>query len=300
MQTNQRSDGDQWTITSSVGRTALLVALGRAIESRRADALIDDPFAEALVVAAGEDDLAPDAVAHRAQDDPTMSRSLEFLADMMAARTLRIDEEIRAANAGRCRQLVLLASGLDARAARIEWAPGTTVFEVDQPAVIGFKDEVLDAVGARPSATRVSVACDLRDDWLSALRGSGLADDVPTFWLAEGLLPYLRPADQERLLSTITSVAPSGSVVMLDTTSGPITPADFDVDASGFGVSVEDLFLDTGEFDAQAWLADNGWTASSESVVSVLGEHGRGTGITSDAQYSAMIGKVRIVTAHRD
>lgn len=238
-------------------------------------------------------------VQERAQDDPDLTRSLEFLTDMMAARTLRIDDEIRAANTDRCRQLVLLASGLDARAARIPWAPGTTVFEVDQPAVIGFKDEVLDEVGARPSATRVSVACDLRDDWLAALRGAGFADDVPTFWLAEGLLPYLRPADQERLLTTITSVAPAGSVLQLDTTSGPIDPTDFDVDASGFGVTVEDLFLDTGEFDAQAWLDDHGWEASSEPVVSVLGENGRGSGITSDERYSAMIGKVRIVTARR-
>lgn len=299
MRTNQRSDGDQWTITSSVGRTALLVALGRALETRRDDALIDDPFAESLVLAAGDADLTPDVVQERAQDDPDLTRSLEFLTDMMAARTLRIDDEIRAANTDRCRQLVLLASGLDARAARIPWAPGTTVFEVDQPAVIGFKDEVLDEVGARPSATRVSVACDLRDDWLAALRGAGFADDVPTFWLAEGLLPYLRPADQERLLSTITSVAPAGSVLQLDTTSGPIDPTDFDVDASGFGVTVEDLFLDTGEFDAQAWLDDHGWEASSEPVVSVLGENGRGSGITSDERYSAMIGKVRIVTARR-
>ncbi|WP_299569686.1 SAM-dependent methyltransferase [uncultured Williamsia sp.] len=299
MQTNQRSDGDQWTITSSVGRTALLVALGRALETRRDDALIDDPFAESLVLAAGDADLTPDVVEERAQDDPEMTRSLEFLTDMMAARTLRIDDEIRAANAHNCRQLVLLASGLDARAARIPWAPGTTVFEVDQPAVIGFKDEVLDEVGASPSATRVSVACDLRDDWLTALRTAGFADDVPTFWLAEGLLPYLRPADQERLLATITSVAPTGSVLMLDTTSGPIDPADWDIDASGFGVTVEDLFLDTGEFDARAWLNDHGWSASSEPVVSVLGENGRGNGITSDERYSAMIGKVQIVTARR-
>ncbi|MEH3156229.1 MAG: SAM-dependent methyltransferase [Gordonia paraffinivorans] len=299
MRTNQRTDGDQWTITSSVGRTALLVALGRALESRRPDALIDDPFAEQLVLAAGDPDLTPDAVARRAQDDPDMSRSLEFLTDMMAARTLRIDHEIRVANADRCRQVVLLASGLDARAARIPWTPGTTVYEVDQPAVIGFKDDVLDVVGARSSATRVSVACDLRDDWSSALRAAGLADDVPTFWLAEGLLPYLRPVDQERLLATITSVAPAGSVLQLDTTSGPIETDDFDVDASGFGVTVEDLFLDTGEFDAQAWLGDNGWAATSEPVVSVLGEYGRGSGITSDERYSAMIGKVRIVTAHR-
>lgn len=299
MRTNQRTDGDQWTITSSVGRTALLVALGRALETRRDDALIDDPFAESLVRAAGDADLTPDAVAKRAQDDPDMTRSLQFLTDMMAARTLRIDAEITAANVDRCRQLVLLASGLDARAARIPWAPGTTVFEVDQPAVIGFKDEVFDEVGARPSATRVSVACDLRDDWLAALHGAGLTDDVPTFWLAEGLLPYLRPADQERLLATITAVAPAGSVLQFDTTSGPIDTTDFDVDASGFGVTVEDLFLDTGEFDAQAWLADHGWEASSEPVVSVLGENGRGTGITSDERYSAMIGKVRIVTAHR-
>ncbi|MDT7643965.1 MAG: hypothetical protein QOC75_965, partial [Pseudonocardiales bacterium] len=47
-----RRHGDQWGIAESVGVTALGVAAGRAIESRRSDGLVDDPYAEAFVVAA--------------------------------------------------------------------------------------------------------------------------------------------------------------------------------------------------------------------------------------------------------
>jgi Leucine carboxyl methyltransferase len=40
---------------------------------------------------------------------------------------------------GGIRQAVILASGLDARAYRLPWPDGTTVYEIDQPTVIEFK-----------------------------------------------------------------------------------------------------------------------------------------------------------------
>ena len=64
-----RTDGDSWDLASSVGATATMVALGRALSSREPDALIDDPFAEPLVRAVGiefftkvlDGDIDPDA-----------------------------------------------------------------------------------------------------------------------------------------------------------------------------------------------------------------------------------------------
>ncbi|WP_076475539.1 SAM-dependent methyltransferase [Williamsia sterculiae] len=291
-----RTNDDDWTITSGVGRTALLVALGRALESRRSDALIDDPFAEKFVAAAGEPDLLPDAIGESARDNPAMARMLDFLVDMMAARTLRIDEAVVDANTERCRQVVILASGLDARAARLPWAPGTAVFEVDQPAVVAFKDTVLAAEGAASTSTRVG--CDLRDDWLTALREEGLSETEPTIWLAEGLLPYLRGADQQRLLSTISSSAPVGSVLVFDTAPAGTELSGFDTDATvDFGVDVADLLFESSEFDAQTCLTDQGWQVTGDSIADILAAHGRGD--DRDDAPTAMARAVCLSTAYR-
>ena len=50
-----RTDADSWDLASSVGATATMVAAARALASREADPLIDDPFAEPLVRAVGID-----------------------------------------------------------------------------------------------------------------------------------------------------------------------------------------------------------------------------------------------------
>lgn len=49
----QREGGTPWDITTGVGLTALGAAAGRAIESDRSDGLVNDPYAETFVEAAG-------------------------------------------------------------------------------------------------------------------------------------------------------------------------------------------------------------------------------------------------------
>jgi methyltransferase (TIGR00027 family) len=53
----------------------------------------------------------------------------------------------------------------------------------------------------------------LRADWPTAVRAAGLDSAAPTAWLAEGLLMYLRPEDQDRLFDNITALSASGSRV---------------------------------------------------------------------------------------
>ena len=43
------------------------------------------------------------------------------------------------------RQIVILASGLDSRAYRLDWPAGTRVYEIDQPLVLEYKAEKLAA-----------------------------------------------------------------------------------------------------------------------------------------------------------
>ncbi|PRC50935.1 SAM-dependent methyltransferase, partial [Mycobacterium sp. ITM-2017-0098] len=90
---------------------------------------------------------------------------------------------------------------------RLAWPAGTTVFEIDQPSVIEFKTRVLAAAGAAPAADRTTVGIDLREDWPTALRDAGFDPTMPTAWIAEGLLIYLPPDAQDRLLDHITALS---------------------------------------------------------------------------------------------
>src|SRR4051812_28652530 len=204
-----RADDDNWDLASSVGATATMVAAGRAMVTKAPDGLINDPFADPLVRAVGVDFFT------KMLDGELELESVEnFSADRMQAmihgmgvRTRYFDEYFARATDNGVRQAVILASGLDARAYRLPWPDGTVVYEIDQPQVIEFKTTTLAGMGAQPSATRRTVAIDLRADWPTALREAGLDPTKPTAWLAEGLLIYLPPEAQDRLFDNIAALS---------------------------------------------------------------------------------------------
>ncbi|MFV0496128.1 class I SAM-dependent methyltransferase [Mycobacterium sp.] len=224
-----RSDDDNWDLASSVGATATMVAAGRAMVTKAPGGLIDDPFAEPLVRGVGlefftrmiDGDLDPAFV-----EDITPQR-VQAMIDGMGVRTKFFDDYFtRAAESG-IRQAVILASGLDARAYRLPWPEATVVYEIDQPQVIEFKTKTLADLGAEPTATRRTVAIDLRADWPAALTAAGLDATQPTAWLAEGLLIYLPPEAQDRLFDNITALSAPGSTIATEFVPGIV---DFDED----------------------------------------------------------------------
>ena len=125
------------------------------------------------------------------------------MSEQIAVRTRYFDDFFAEATAAGIRQAVILASGLDTRAYRLDWPDGTVVYEIDQPQVIEFKTRTLADLGAAPSADRRTVGIDLRDDWPAALRAAGFDPTQPTAWIAEGLLVYLPPEAQDRLFDNI-------------------------------------------------------------------------------------------------
>ena len=217
-----RTDHDTWDLASSVGATATMVAAGRAMATRDPRRLIDDPFAEPLVRAVGIPFFV-DMIDGRLDTSPFGDAGPERIQAMiagMAMRTRFFDEYLtRAADTG-IRQVVILASGLDSRAYRLPWPADTVVYEVDQPAVIDFKSATLTDLGAVAAAQRRTVGIDLREDWPAALRAAGFDPSVPTAWLAEGLLIYLPPEAQDRLLDTITELSASGSAMGTESVPG--------------------------------------------------------------------------------
>ncbi|MCK5753967.1 MAG: class I SAM-dependent methyltransferase [Mycobacterium sp.] len=204
-----RTDGDSWDLASSVGATATSVAASRALASRGPDPLIEDPYAATLVKAVGLPHFVKVAEGQLDVDDPLFSA--RQMCEHIAVRTRFFDQMFIDACAAGIRQAVILASGLDTRAFRLAWPAGTVVFEIDQPAVIDFKTQVLTDAGATPGAERRTVGVDLRDDWPRALRDGGFDPGQPTAWIAEGLLIYLPPDGQDRLLNAVTELSTPGS-----------------------------------------------------------------------------------------
>jgi methyltransferase (TIGR00027 family) len=206
-----------------------MVAAGRAMASKDARGLINDPFAEPLVRAVGLDLFTKmmDGELDLSAVESVSPTRLQAITDGMAVRTKFFDDYFVNATEAGVRQAVILASGLDARAYRLPWPAGTVVYEIDQPQVIEFKTATLTSLGAEPTATRRTVSIDLRQDWPAALKAAGLDTTAPTAWLAEGLLIYLPPEAQDRLFDNITLLSAPGSTVATEFVPGII---DFDFD----------------------------------------------------------------------
>jgi methyltransferase (TIGR00027 family) len=209
-----RSDGDSWAITESVGATALAVAAFRAVATGATDPLIHDPFARILVSPAGSAWArlaSPDL--EWIDDDEHGRRAHQLFCEWHAVRTHFFDEYFHAVMSAGIRQVVLLAAGLDARAYRLDWPAGTTIYEIDLPDVLEYKTGVLESAGAVPKATRHSVPVDLRGDWAGALLAAGFDRTQPVAWLAEGLLAYLPAEAEGRLFEMITALSAFGSQI---------------------------------------------------------------------------------------
>jgi methyltransferase (TIGR00027 family) len=196
----------------------------------------------------------------------------------MGTRTRFFDEYFAAATAQGIRQVVLLAAGLDTRAQRLEWPEGTVLFEVDQPLVIEFKDQVLDVEGAAAGCDRRTVPVDLRDDWPAALEAAGFDPTAPTAWLTEGLLPYLPPDAQDALLRAIdTRSAPGSQWAIEDFTNIGQQMSDpaFRRIAASIGVDMSTLIYTDERPDPAAWLRERGWTTDVEFAIEVAKSYGR-------------------------
>lgn len=188
-----RTDNDSWDLATSVGSTATMVAAQRVLSNR--EGLIHDPYAEPLVRAVGleffvrmlDGEIDPEEFEGL---DPRFN--LRRAAEGMAVRTRHFDRLFTDAVDAGVRQAVILAAGLDARAYRLPWPDGTTVYELDQPEVIAFKSDTLAGLNAEPTADRRAIAVDLRDDWPKVLLDNGFDPRQPTAWIAEGLLIFCR------------------------------------------------------------------------------------------------------------
>jgi len=219
----------------------------------------------------------------------------------IAARTRYFDEFFADAAGAGIRQAVVLASGLDTRAYRLDWPTGIAVFEIDQPAVIEFKTTTLAGLGAEPKADLRPVAVDLREDWSTELNAAGFEPTRPSAWIAEGLFGYLAPESQDRLLDAVTALSAPGS--RLGTEAVPNT-VDMDPDAArermreatatwrehGFEPDFCVIKFEGERHDVGAYLDARGWTSVATPMARLLTDHGLGAIPQTDDNRQTMNG----------
>ncbi|MDO0972700.1 class I SAM-dependent methyltransferase [Mycolicibacterium frederiksbergense] len=278
-----RSEGDSWDLASSVGATATMVAVGRAIASTDEHGLIDDPWAAPLVRAVGIEafTMMVDGTLDIADVAPETAAQVKSNIDEMAVRTKFFDDYFVDAGESGVRQAVILAAGLDSRAYRLPWADGTVVYEVDQPDVIEFKTRTLADLGATPTAERRTVAIDLREDWPAAMRAAGLDPDRPTAWCAEGLLIYLPQEAQDRLFDNIHELSAPGSTVATEFVPGM---RDFDPEKAraaadtfsrlGLEMDMPSLIYHGERTSAADYLAAKGWQMTGVPRTELFARYG--------------------------
>ena len=176
----------------NISDTARWVAMYRAMESERPDALFRDPFAKQL---AGE---KGDHIVRTMKDGRAMAWA-------MIVRTQVFDEIIMAEIATDGIELVLnLAAGLDVRPWRLELPETLRWVDADLPDILRYK---LDTLGdAKPKCLYEAVEANLTDAAVrSALfaRIGGEAHRVLV--VTEGLLIYLSPSEVGALASDLHS-----------------------------------------------------------------------------------------------
>jgi methyltransferase (TIGR00027 family) len=286
-----RTADDSWDIATSVGATAVMVALARAAETASADPLIRDQFAETLVSTPELHGVREQVAAWWAgdpDDEVDSAVGAQQMINYQAVRTHFFDAYFAEAAKAGIRQVVILAAGLDSRAYRLAWPHDTVVYEIDLPKVLDYKAETLARHGAEPTADRRAVPVDLRHDWPQALRDAGFESTRPTAWLAEGLLPFLPASAQEAMFASIDELSGSGSRVAVE-----IFGADEEKrkeaeqkwaelrakrEARGEDTSFNpfDLWFDHGgRAEPADWFAAHGWATESVSARDEAGRLGR-------------------------
>lgn len=270
--------GDSWDITTSLGATALGVAAYRAAETVQENPLVRDELATLLIDAVGLPGwqrLARADTSWLDDSDDHGRRALAASRDFVAVRTLYFDRFFEVAVAAGIHQFVIMASGLDARAYRLDCLRGALVFELDQPEVLEFKRASLAGLKVGPIPELEAVAVDLREDWGAALVEHGFQPSVPTAWLIEGLLPYVASDGQRRLVSDLTALSAPDSRLAAEaypsaaTHLGPERMAAWRANSAkirerlGVGVDVTTLTQQDDPVDVAALLAEKGWSVSA-------------------------------------
>jgi methyltransferase (TIGR00027 family) len=272
---------------SGVGVTAVAVAASRALESDRPDALVSDPWAALLVSRSGVEVPVPSRWPAESEDVPAIEQSMLLGASYIGLRTRLIDDELLAHG---LRQAVILGSGLDTRAWRLDWPADARVFELDDAKVTDFLTETMADAGAAPRCERIPLAADVTEPWAARIVASGFSPGTPTHWVLEGLLPYLSAHDQRGVLDDIVALSTPGSRAVIERapalTDSPETREQLRTFSITTGIPFDDLLARTDPPDPADALASAGWRTVSVTLEELENRYRRPLQVERDASGS--------------
>ena len=163
-------------IINEIGATAFVISCMRAMEKDQEHKLFDDPYAALFV---------NEAIEEKVQEQiRVFPPSLE----LVRFRVCVMSEVVERGIADGMKQFVSLGAGFDMRA-HIYQTEGVRFCDVDQPAVLQFKNKVLEAGGVTPCA---GIECNyLEVDLPSELTKAGFDLEAPILFIWEGNTMYL-------------------------------------------------------------------------------------------------------------
>jgi methyltransferase (TIGR00027 family) len=228
---------------SNVSDTARWVAVYRARESARPDALFHDSYAQLL---AGERGQAIAAFM------PRQARN----GWPMIARTKLMDDLILAAIAQGCDCVVNLAAGFDTRPYRLEVPSSLRWIEADLPALTEEKEQLLEGAQPRCRLQRIRVDLAGSSDRVALLK-EAVGTSINVLVITEGLLLYLEE-EQVRSLATDVGAQPRIRWWILDLAS----PALLEMMRKSMGPQLANAPMKFGPARGVAFFEDLGWRAT--------------------------------------
>ena len=195
------------SLIRNVSDTARLVAVDRAVETERPDALFRDPFARRLAGERG----------YRIAESNPLGAGKSGIGWPIVTRTYLIDRMIQAHIAQGGDAVINLAAGLDTRPYRMDVPSSLQWIEVDLPEILAHKEEILR--GEKPVCSLERVRLDLsavlaRRELFARLGGQSRKALVIT----EGLVVYLS-SDEVAALAQDLAAQPSFRSWILDLVS---------------------------------------------------------------------------------
>ncbi|KAH3731877.1 SAM-dependent methyltransferase [Pelomyxa schiedti] len=187
--------------------------------------------------------------------------------EMVSGRTIFFDHHLLelAKNDG-VSQIVILASGMDTRAYRLDWPSGVSVFELDFPDVLSYKDRIIISAGGSPRCTRKALGLDLsQNTWIGSLKSIGFDTSKPCAILMEGLLGYLDPESVETLMQNVRSLCEGN----------PLSSILLNLGSWKLHDTAKKLFNDIGATrkwnceNPEQFLESHGWTVIAKRSISV-------------------------------
>jgi methyltransferase (TIGR00027 family) len=178
------------SLIQNISETALWVAVFRADESERPDAIFHDPFARRLASKRGEE----------------IAKTIEFSSKnswSFVARTYLFDEFITRHVEDGFDMMVNLAAGLDTRPYRMKLPKTLKWVEVDLPEITSYKESIL--AKEKPACQLERVKLDLADRKKRIELFARLGNEASKILvISEGLIIYLRAEEVAALANDLS------------------------------------------------------------------------------------------------